>query len=124
MDINRIEIVSVPVSDQEESKDFYENMLGFEVIRDNPMPPDRRWIQLAPPGSETSITLVTWFDNMPPGSFQGAVLDTDDIESSHKTLKSRGLEISSVQEAPWGKYATFNDPDGNGWVLQQAASNA
>lgn len=124
MEINRIDIVSVPVSDQEESKDFYENVLGFEVIRDNPMPPDRRWIQLAPPGSETSITLVTWFDNMPPGSFQGAVLDTDDIESSHETLESRGLDISEIEDAPWGRYATFTDPDGNGWVLQQAASNA
>lgn len=61
---------------------------------------------------------------MPPGSIQGAVLDTDDIESACQTLESRGLELSSIEEALWGKYATFSDPDGNGWVLQQAAKNA
>lgn len=124
MNINRIDIVSVPVTDQQKSKEFYENILGFEVIRDNPMPPDQRWVQLAPPNSETSITLVTWFDNMPPGSFQGAVLDTDDIELSYEILKSRGLELSPIKEEPWGEYVTFSDPDGNGWVLQQASENA
>jgi len=120
MKINRIDIISIPVSDQEKSKKFYEEILGFEIIKDNPMPPDRRWIQLAPPNAETSITLVTWFDNMPPGSFQGGVLDTDDIQADYQKLKSEDLELSPLKEAPWGKYTTFSDPDGNGWVLQQS----
>lgn len=124
MRINRIDIVSIPVRDQQAAKSFYKDILGFAVVRDNPMGPDRRWVELAPRGAETSITLVTWFEDMPPGAVQGMVLDTDDIEVTHTELKARGLEISSVEEAPWGKYATFADPDGNGWVLQQAAPGA
>lgn len=120
MRINRIDIVSIPVTDQQTAKSFYEKILGFEVVRDNPMGADRRWIELVPKGAETSITLVTWFENMPPGCIQGLVIDTDDIALTHAELKERGLEISSVEDAPWGKYATFSDPDGNGWVLQEA----
>lgn len=124
MSINKIDIISIPVSDQGESKQFYEKIVGFKVIRDNPFPPNGRWIELAPADAETSITLVTWFDNMPPGSIQGAVLDTSDITTTHEELESRGLKISPIEDAPWGKYATFSDPDGNGWVLQEVAPDA
>ncbi|HEU4485319.1 MAG TPA: glyoxalase superfamily protein [Povalibacter sp.] len=120
MIIRRIDVVSVPVSDQLASKAFYSDVLGFEVIRDNPMGPDQRWVQLALPGAQTSITLVTWFDSMPPGSLQGMVVDTTDIDAARKTLVGKGLRITEVQDAPWGRYATFADPDGNGWVLKQA----
>jgi catechol 2,3-dioxygenase-like lactoylglutathione lyase family enzyme len=120
MIIRRIDVVSVPVSDQLASKAFYSDVLGFEVIRDNPMGPDQRWVQLALPGAQTSITLVTWFDSMPPGSLQGMVVDTTDIDAARKTLVEKGLRITEVQDAPWGRYATFADPDGNGWVLKQA----
>lgn len=123
MQIRRIAIMSVPVSDQEAAKSFYSDVLGFEVIRDNPMGPDRRWVQMGPADEETSITLVTWFDAMPPGSLRGMVLDTADIEATHQLLRSRGLDISEIEDAPWGRYATFSDPDGNGWVLQQAAGD-
>jgi len=123
MKINRIDIVSVPVTDQDAAKNFYQKMLGFKVVQDNPMPPDRRWIQLTPPHGETSITLVTWFDDMPAGSFQGGVLDTDGIESTVTMLTDRGLEVTSIEEAPWGRYCTFTDPDGNGWVLQESPEN-
>lgn len=120
MTINKIDIISIPVSNQEQAKKFYEEVLGFDVIRDDSFPPDRRWIELAPSHAETSITLVNWFEAMPPGSSQGAVLDTNDIDSTYETFKSRGLELSPIDKAPWGTYATFSDPDGNGWVLQQA----
>ena len=118
--LNRIDIVSIPVSDQAKAKSFYVDLLGFEVVRENPMGPDRQWVEVAPPGAETSITLVTWFDSMPPGSVQGLVLDTSDIESAHETLSNRGLEIGNIENAPWGKFATFSDPDNNGWVLQES----
>ena len=118
---NRIDIVSIPVSDQAAAKQFYVDMLGFEVVRDNPMGPDQQWVELAPPGAETSITLVTWFDSMPPGSVQGLVLDTSDIDNAHEILTGKGLEIGSIESAPWGRFVTFSDPDNNGWVLQQAA---
>ncbi|MDA0339347.1 MAG: VOC family protein [Proteobacteria bacterium] len=119
--INRIDIVSIPVADQKIAKQFYQDLLGFELVRENPMGPGQTWVQLGLPGAETSITLVTWFDSMPPGSVQGLVIDTDDAGKTHAQLIEKGLEISDLQDAPWGKFATFTDPDGNGWVLQQAA---
>ena len=74
---------------------------------------------MAPSGSETSITLVTWLPTMPAGSAKGTVLETDDLEGDLETLKSRGVEIEAeIQEMPWGRFVTFDDPDGNGIVLQ------
>lgn len=124
MGINRISIVSVPVKDQKEAKKFYCGVLGFEVVRDNPMGPEQRWVQLSPSNTVTSITLVTWFEKMPPGCVQGMVLETDGIDESHALLKSKGLVITKIETAPWGRYATFQDPDGNGWVLQQSSADA
>ena len=124
MHVRRIAIVSVPVSDQEAAKRFYTDMLGFSTVRDNPMGPDQRWVQVGPPGAETSVTLVTWFPAMRPGSITGLVLETDDVAADHARLRSRGVVISDLAEVPWGRYATFTDPDGNGWVLQQTAPGA
>jgi len=120
MTIQRKRIISIPVSDQDASRSFYGDNLGFELLRDDPMGQDRRWVQMSPPGAETSITLVTWFEDMPPGSVQGLVLETTDLPSSHAQLRERGVEITDIEEAPWGRFSTFRDPDGNGWVLQEA----
>ena len=114
-----IAIVSVPVSDQEAAKAFYAETLGFSVVRDNAMGPAQRWIQLAPSGGGATITLVTWFDALKPGGQQGLVMTTSDVDARRAELAARGLEISEVQSQPWGRFATFKDPDGNGWVLQQ-----
>ena len=119
--MTRIAILSVPVSDQQRAKEFYTGVLGFTVVRDNPMGPDQRWVQLCPPGGGTCITLVTWFTSMPPGSLSGTVLETDAINAAHHQLLEQGLVISALEDAPWGLYATFDDPDGNGWVLQQTS---
>jgi catechol 2,3-dioxygenase-like lactoylglutathione lyase family enzyme len=124
MNIRQIAVVSIPVKDQQAAKAFYRDVLDFAVVADSPMGPDQRWVQLAPAGAQTSITLVTWFPNMQPGGITGLVLDTDDIAAAHAELQARGLAISEIDAAPWGQYATFDDPDGNGWVLQQAASGA
>jgi len=113
----QLSIVSVPVSDQEQAKTFYRDVLGFEVHRDDPMGPETRWVQLMPPSGPAGITLVTWFETMPPGSAQGLVLETGDIERAHRRLRERGLAITDIQTADWGRFATFFDPDGNGWVL-------
>lgn len=118
----RIETVSVPVSDQVRARMFYEEVLGFRIVCERHLRSGERWIQLAPPGSSTSISLVTWHEDMPPGSQQGLVLGTDDIETDYEVLRSRGVDISEVCQAPWGQFATFSDPDGNGWVLAQAES--
>jgi catechol 2,3-dioxygenase-like lactoylglutathione lyase family enzyme len=120
MTIKNLKIVSIPVRDQEAAKRFYQKTLGFEVRMDAPFMPGARWIELAPAGAQTVLTLVTWFENMKPGGVTGLVLETDDVDGDAALLKERGVEISAIQPAPWGRYATFSDPDGNGWVLQQS----
>ena len=82
---------------------FYTDILGFRVIRDNPMGLDQRWVQLDPLNAETSITLVTRFDAMPAGSLGGMVPDTEDVDGTYRTLRVRDLDISDVCEAPWGR---------------------
>jgi catechol 2,3-dioxygenase-like lactoylglutathione lyase family enzyme len=119
MAIVSFEIVSVPVSDPEKSKVFYRDILGFTLIREEAMGPDMKWIQLAPPGCATTIALVTWFDGMKPGGLQGVMLNSTDIDVDHSLLTTRGLHFTAIEEQPWGRYAMFKDPDGNGWILRQ-----
>ena len=115
-----IELISIPVADQERAKNFYCDVLGFHVTNDNQFEPDKRWLQLTPsPEAETSITLVTWFEDMPPGNVKGLILITEDISAMHKKLQENGVAISPVEETPWGKFAHFKDPDGNGWSLHE-----
>jgi hypothetical protein len=94
-------------------------VLGLPIAREADFRPDARWIELSIPGTKTNIALVTWFESMPPGCMRGIVLLTGDIERAFRTLQTRGLETSAVQAAPWGKYLTFSDPDGNGWVMNE-----
>jgi predicted enzyme related to lactoylglutathione lyase len=125
MAIKDIQVISIPVSDPDRAKAFYAEQVGFEVTTDATFGDgdhQQRWLELALPGATTRITLVTWFPQMPAGSMQGAVLLSDDIHGDFEALKARGLNFSSeIESAPWGTYATFSDPDGNGWVLQQNA---
>ena len=125
MAIRRVQLFSLPVSDQDRSRDFYVGVLGFELISDVQMGPDMRWVQVAPPDSATSITLVTWFPTMAAGSAKGTVLESDDLEGDIADLKGRGVPIDGeIQELPWGRFVTFDDPDGNGIVLQATASRS
>lgn len=119
--IRNAAVISIPVTDPDRALAFYRDQLGFELRHDNAFGKNQRWIELAPRGAQTSITLVTWFDKMPPGSVQGLVFDAgDDIEATHAELRSRGVEIGPLQTLPWGRNAVFVDPDGNGLVLSQA----
>ena len=117
--INHISIISIPVRDQQVSKSFYVDALGFNVVRDNPFEGETRWIELAPSGAQTNIVLVTWFEAMPPGSVQGLVLDTSDVEAAHRSLQARGISTSEIESAPWARFFTLHDPDGNSLVIQQ-----
>lgn len=119
MPIRSFEIISVPVSDPQRAKRFYTDVLGFDLVRESPMGPGMTWIQLAPPGQGVTIALVTWFETMKPGGLQGVMVNTDDIDAEHETLRQRGLVLSEIRQEPWGRYAMFNDPDGNGWILRQ-----
>jgi catechol 2,3-dioxygenase-like lactoylglutathione lyase family enzyme len=119
MTISSFEIVSVPVSDQERAKQFYRDTLGFDVLRDEAMGPKDRWIQLAPKGCSTTIALVTWFETMRPGGLQGVMLNSTNIDRDTQDLSAKGLKLTPIAEQPWGRFAMFSDPDGNGWILRQ-----
>src|SRR5262245_40610875 len=81
MTVQDVIVVSVPVSDQQRAKDFYVDTLGFEVVRDDSSVPGMRWLQVAPKGGTTALTLVTWFESMPAGSTRGLVLQSDDVHA-------------------------------------------
>jgi predicted enzyme related to lactoylglutathione lyase len=86
------------------------------------MGPDMRWVQVSPRAGSTSLTLVTWFETMPPGSSKGLVVECDDIDRTVDELAGRGVVFDGpIESQPWGRFATFDDPDGNGIVLQQSA---
>ena len=121
MALTNLSVVSIPVSDQDRAKRFYADTLGFSVDIDSSFGDGMRWVMLRPPGSGTAITLVTWFETMPAGSLKGSVLSCDDLDKTLADLAARGVSFNEdeVQEAPWGRWKTFDDPDGNGWVLQQ-----
>jgi catechol 2,3-dioxygenase-like lactoylglutathione lyase family enzyme len=121
---NKIGIVSIPVKDQSVAKAFYTDVMGCKVLEEMPFGPDTKWIRLEFPGVETRIVLVTWFPQMKPGSVQGIVLITNEIAKTRAELTKRGLVVSEIAQKPYGQEASFSDPDGNGWVLQQPATVA
>lgn len=119
----QLTVVSVPVTDQDRAKAFYETVLGFRTVRDASLVPGRRWIRMLPPTGNMGIALVTWYPAMAPGTLRGLVLGTIDIEQVHEKLSARGLAIGAIESAPWGRFATFADPDGNEWTLSQPAQS-
>lgn len=104
MAIQRLAIVSVPVSDQERAKRFYTEVLGFVAGRDSAFRDNARWIEVRPTAdSAVTLTLVTWFASLPPGCLRGLVLLADDLEATCEQLRQRGLSsASAIQSAPWG----------------------
>jgi len=117
----RISVISIPVSAQIRARDFYTHVLGFELMFDEDMGNGSRWVMLRPSGGGASITLVTWLTNLPAGSLSGTILAIPDIEEAVAKLKSLDVAIaeSEIQSAPWGRWVTIKDPDGNGWIIQQ-----
>lgn len=113
-----LEVVSIPVSDQETSKAFYQK-IGFEIIIESDMGNGSKWVQLGLPGQTTSVTLVNWFAKSTPGSMHGLVVRSNDIEKEVEDLRAKGVEIEKIDPTPWGKFATFYDPDGNSLTLRQ-----
>jgi predicted enzyme related to lactoylglutathione lyase len=122
MTITHVQLLSIPVTDQDRALDFYVNTLGLELVAEEPMGPDQRWIQVAPKGSAASMTLVTWFPTMPAGSLSGLVLATSDVDGEAERLRAAGVEVSQPEDAPWGRYVTLTDPDGNGLIVAGAPS--
>jgi catechol 2,3-dioxygenase-like lactoylglutathione lyase family enzyme len=121
MTISRVQLLSIPVGDQDRALAFYRDTLGFALINDMQIAHDQRWVMLAPPSGGAAITLVTWFPTMPAGSLKGLVLETDNLDSDVSALRSNGVATSDIEDQPWGRFVTFDDPDGNGIVLQTTA---
>jgi catechol 2,3-dioxygenase-like lactoylglutathione lyase family enzyme len=115
----KIELVAVPVTDVDRAVRFYSEKAGFNVDHDHQVSDDLRFVQLTPPGSACSIALGTGIVGTEPGSLQGIQMVVADIETAHAELQDRGVEVSDVQTFPWGSFVFFNDPDGNGWAVQQ-----
>jgi predicted enzyme related to lactoylglutathione lyase len=114
----RLELIAVPVTDVDRAKDFYVQA-GFNADHDHKVNEDLRFVQLTPPGSACSIALGKGVTEMTPGSVQGLQVVVEDIEEARAALAERGVDVSSVQDFPWGRFVFFSDPDGNGWAVQQ-----
>jgi catechol 2,3-dioxygenase-like lactoylglutathione lyase family enzyme len=115
----KLELIAVPVSDVDRAKAFYTEKAGFNADHDHQVSDDVRFVQLTPPGSACSIAIGSGIVDTPPGSAQGLQLVVSDINSARAELADRGVEVGQVQEFPWGSFVFFNDPDGNGWAVQQ-----
>jgi catechol 2,3-dioxygenase-like lactoylglutathione lyase family enzyme len=115
----KLELVAIPVSDVDRAKAFYVDQVGFHADHDHRVSDDMRFVQLTPPGSACSIALGQGIVDTEPGSVQGVQLVVADVHAARAELAGRGVEVSEVQEFPWGAFVFFADPDGNGWAVQQ-----
>jgi catechol 2,3-dioxygenase-like lactoylglutathione lyase family enzyme len=129
----RLEMLVVPVSDVDRAKAFYERA-GFNVDVDHQPNESFRVVQLTPPGSPCSITIgIGLGAEVPPGSAQGLHLVVNDIEAARSEFAGRGIDVSDIfhfgpegqepgpdpQRGDYASFVSFNDPDGNGWLLQE-----
>ncbi|GAA3387694.1 glyoxalase superfamily protein [Cryptosporangium minutisporangium] len=126
-----LELVIVPVSDVDRAKAFYTEKMGFRVDVDHSAGEDFRVVQLTPPGSACSISLMR--NQMAPGSLKGLHLCVEDLEAAHKELIARGLEAGEPfhfgptgqtpglhpERESYGSFLQIDDPDGNVWLVQE-----
>jgi catechol 2,3-dioxygenase-like lactoylglutathione lyase family enzyme len=142
----KLEVVIIPVSDVDRAKKFYQETLGFRLDVDHSAATyetalgfryrgaeSYRIVQLTPPGSECSIQFGQGLTQATPGSSQGMYLITSDIEATRADLVARGVDVSEPfhfgpqgqtpglhpTRADYSSFATFKDPDGNGWLIQE-----
>jgi catechol 2,3-dioxygenase-like lactoylglutathione lyase family enzyme len=139
----KLEVVVVPVADVDKAKDFYQGM-GWRLDTDVSAGDDYRLVQLTPPASNASIIFGRGVTSAQPGSIDSLLLAVDDIDAARRELRANGVDVSEVfhdaggslgggfiagtaRRAPgpdperrsYASYASFRDPDGNGWLLQE-----
>jgi len=130
----KLELMVVPVTDVDRAKSFYTEQVGFVVDHDTRVSDEMRVAQLTPPGSACSIAVGTGIVKTPPGSAQGMQLVVSDIEVARAELVERGVDVSEVQHyegavrvegrgGDWNSFVFFDDPDGNGWVVQESPAS-
>lgn len=141
----KLEVVVLPVSDVDRAKDFYQT-LGWRMDADFTPEQDYRVVQMTPPGSAASVIFGTGVTTAEPGSTQGLYLVVSDIDAARADLLERGVDVGDVfhdatgifnhsgvsarvagpdpQRSSYASFATFADPDGNAWVLQEITERA
>jgi len=141
----KLEVVVVPVSDVDRAKEFY-TRLGWREDIDFVHSPEYRVVQFTPPGSAASIIIGTGITDAKPGSYEGLQLVTTDILAAHDELAAAGVEVSEVfhdetgifhhagtagrvsgpdaARGSYGSFLSFDDPDGNGWIVQEVTQKA
>ncbi len=139
----KLEVVVLPVADVDEAKAFY-GSLGWREDADFAVDETFRVVQMTPPGSPTSVIFGTGVTDAAPGSVSDLVLAVDDVEKARAELAARGVAVSEVwhdadgvfyrgggrnrvpgpnpERRSYTSYASFTDPDGNGWVLQEVTT--
>jgi len=139
----KLEVVLLPVADVDRAKQFYQG-LGWRLDADFPVGDDFRVVQLTPPGSDAAIIFGDGVTSAAPGSIDGLQLVVSDIEAARAELAGRGVDISEVfhdaggvfhhagtearvpgpapERGSYGSFASFSDPDGNGWILQEVTA--
>ena len=139
----KLEVAVIPVSDVDKAKDFY-TQAGWRLDADFAVTDDYRILQFTPPGSPASIIFGTGVSNADPGSAEGLHLIVADVDQARAELLDRGIEVSEVfhdvsgvfhhagtrdrvsgpapDRASYGSHASFEDPDGNGWILQEVTT--
>jgi catechol 2,3-dioxygenase-like lactoylglutathione lyase family enzyme len=114
----KLELIGVPVTDVDVARDFYVRA-GFNLDHDHTVSDDIRFVQLTPPGSACSIAIGKGLTQITPGSLDNLQMVVDDADAARSDLIDRGIDVSEVDEQPWGRFVFFSDPDGNRWALQQ-----
>ena len=131
----KLEVITIPVSDFDRSKEFYGG-LGWRLDADFPLGDHDRIVQFTPPGSPTSIQFGTGLTDMEPGSAEGLYLIVDDVDAARNDLIARGAQVSEIwhgrglgkegmepgpdpKRASYASFASFADPDGNRYLLQE-----
>ena len=116
--IRGVKFVSIPVADQERALAFYTDVLGFQLITDQPFNDKQRWLELGIPGADTRVVLFQFGDKLQPGGQLNIVFWSDDVEATARELKERGVEfvLDPIHQA-YGTTSIFTDVDGNRIVL-------
>jgi catechol 2,3-dioxygenase-like lactoylglutathione lyase family enzyme len=129
----KLELIVIPVADVDRAKAFYVDQLGFHLDVDTSPGEQFRVVQMTPPGSACSITVGTGIGQGEPGSVKGLHLVVSDIEAARAHLAGHGVAASDVfhfgpagradgpdpQRSSYNSFVTFDDPDGNSWLLQE-----
>jgi predicted enzyme related to lactoylglutathione lyase len=134
----KLELLILPVSDVDRAKDFYTEQVGFTLDVDHRAGDNFRVVQMTPPGSACSITIGTGLGTANSGAVHGMHLIVDDIDQAAAHLTEHGVDFEAVhhfengarmpgpdpERADYGSFLSFNDPDGNTWVVQEVGHTA